>query len=67
MQHGARQIKTGRVALPRQFGQRRAARITQPHQLGRLVEGFASRVIQRFAQQFVAAHAIDAHQLRMAA
>ena len=67
MEHRARQLVGARVAKFGQARNRRAARIAQAEQLGRLVEGFAGGVVQRFAQQRVLAHAVDPHQLRVAA
>ena len=67
MQQGPGQLESGAVAGQRQLRQVRPAGIRQAHQLGRLVERLARRIINAFAEQLVAADAIDAHQLRMAA
>ncbi len=67
MQHRSRQLEASRIPLLRQARELRATRIAQPEQLGRLVEGLASRVVDRFAQQRVLAHAAHPHQLRMSA
>jgi hypothetical protein len=57
------------VALPCSASatKRRPAGVAQAQQLGRFVKGLARRIVNGLAQQFVAAHAIDAHQLRVAA
>ena len=55
------------VAERRQPRQRRPARVAQAHQLGRLVEGLAGRVVDGLAEQRVAAHVVDPHQLRVPA
>ena len=41
------------------------AGVAQAHEFRALVEGFAGRIVERFSQQFVVAHAGDAHQLRV--
>ena len=53
-----------------EFGQpreRRPTRVTQSHQLGRLVEGFAGGIVDGFPEQGIAAYAVHLHQLRVAA
>ena len=67
MQQRARQLVGRVVAKLGQPRQCRPAGVAQAEQLGGLVEGLAGRVVDGFAQQLVAAHAIDAHQLRVAA
>ena len=65
VQQRARQGECSRVALLRQARQRRPARITQAHELGRFVKGLARRVVNGLAQQRVLAHTVHAHQLRV--
>jgi hypothetical protein len=56
MQHRPRQSYT--PGLPSSAScDSRPAGVRQPEQLGALVEGLAGRIVQRFAEQFVVAHA----------
>src|SRR5205085_9028237 len=48
-------------------GERRSAGVTEPEQLGRLVERFARGIVLRLTQEPVLTYAIDSHQLRVAA
>ena len=63
MQQRARQGVGLRVARFGQFGQGRAAWVAQAQQLGGFVKGFASGIVNGFAQQGVAGYAIYAHEL----
>ena len=47
--------------------QRRPAGVAQAHELGGFVKRLAGRVVDGFAQDFVAAHAVHPHQLGVAA
>jgi len=67
VQQRPREVEGGGITERRQAGQRWSAGIAQPHQLGRLVEGFAGRVVDGFAQQFVMPDVVDAHQLGVSA
>ena len=67
MQQRTGQLEGRSVAVQRQPGQVRTAGIRQAHQLGRLVEGLAGRVVDGFAEQLVTTDPVHAHQLRMAA
>ena len=49
-------------ALLGQTGEQRTTRIVQPHQLGGLVERFASGIVDGFAQQLITADAINPYQ-----
>ncbi len=67
MQHRTRQLKSRSIALLGQSRQRRPARITQAHELGRLIERLAGCIVEGFAQQRVAPHTIDPHELGVTA
>jgi hypothetical protein len=67
LEHRARQLHHIRATTFGQLGQRRSPRVSQAEQLGGLVEGLASRVVERFSQQLVLADSGDAHQLAVAA
>ncbi|MCY1532759.1 hypothetical protein D9M68_680480 [compost metagenome] len=67
MQQRARQLEGRGVAVFGQLREPGAAGVRQAHELGALVEGLAGRVVDGLAEQFVAAHAVDPHQLRVAA
>ena len=67
VQHGARKGEcVGRTEFG-VFGQERAGGIRQADEFAGFVEGFASRVVHRFAQKFVIAEAAHGHELRVAA
>lgn len=57
-----REVEAPGGALLRQTGEQRTTRIVQPHQLGGLVERFTSGIIDGFAQQLIAADAVNPHQ-----
>jgi hypothetical protein len=65
--HRPRQADDPRPAVLGQPRERRAARISQPQQLGGLVEGLAGRVVLRLAEQPVTADAGHLVELRVAA
>ena len=67
VQQRPRQIERRRIAERRQPRERRPTGIRQTHHLGRLVEGLAGRVVDGLAEQRVAPHVVDAHQLRVPA
>jgi hypothetical protein len=64
---GRGSLKALRIALLRHARQGRPAGVAQAHELGGFVKGFARRVVNGFAQNFVAAHAIHPHELGVAA
>ena len=64
--HRPREDKPPRHATFSQARNLRPARIDQPEHLGGLVEGLASGIVQRLAEQRITADAIHAYQLGMA-
>ena len=65
MQQRSGQLESRGVTVLGQPGKVRATRVRQPHELGRLVKSLASRIVDAFAKQFIAAYAVNLHQLRM--
>src|SRR5208283_391301 len=65
--HRPRQLEAARLASLRKLRKCRTTRVSQSEQLRRLVEGFAGSIVNRFAEQPVVAHRVDAHQLRVPA
>ena len=62
-----RQVEAPGDSGLRQRAESRATRITEPQQLGTLVEGFAGGVVNRFTQQFVVTDGGYPHELRVTA
>ena len=67
VQQGPGQLVGRRVALLGQARQAGTTRVRQAHELGRFIEGLACGIVNGFAQQLVAAHAVHPHQLRVPA
>ena len=67
MQEGPRQLEHAWVTELRQPSKSRSSGVSQPKELGRLVEGLPRCVVNGLTQQFVPAHIIDAHELGMSA
>ena len=65
VQQRSGQLESCRVTVLGQPGKVGPPRVRQPHELGRLVKSLASRIVDAFAKQFIAAHAVNLHQLRM--
>jgi hypothetical protein len=66
-EHGPRQVEARLVAARRLGLHHGAARIGQAEQLGRLVEGFADRVVDGGAEPAIFADAVDGNELGMPA
>ena len=65
VEHGAREPESRRVALMRELLDVLAARVGEPHQLGRLVERLAGCVVARLTEQAVPAPRLHVQEQRV--